>query len=187
MAEQLEQHTQQPTVVVTNQGQEHFATEQSEHTHAQSTDATTDDSAAVQLANEIVTKIVDESIKNASSALPDTCVDDILHDVAIAVPEPKPADSSLEPNSSSDNDSDASASVSVVSPAPSTPTKPHSGSTLNRRCGCECECWKRDDYPGLAPRKAGYKERTNGEAYVVIMACKHFASCHLSGTTCASE
>lgn len=68
--------------------------------------------------------------------------------------------------------------------SPSTPTKIRS--TFSHGCGCVCDCWKREDYPSLAPRKTGYKEGTGQNRFVAILACKHFASCHLSGTTCAS-
>ncbi len=184
MAEQL---TQQPTVVATEH--ENVVTQHNENAIETGTDtgidSTATDLAAVQLANEIVTKIIDESIKNVPDTVKASETDakhdvkhDVMHDVLI-----DSSGQSVEPDELSSADSDPS--ESSVPSAPSTPIKARS--TLNRRCGCDCECWKRNDYPGLAPRKAGYKEGTDSTEYVVIMACKHFASCHLSGTTCESE
>lgn len=66
---------------------------------------------------------------------------------------------------------------------PSTPKKSQSAKCP---CDCDCECWRQDDYHSLAPRKAGYKQKSGTEEYVMSIACKHYASCHLSGTTCSS-
>lgn len=66
---------------------------------------------------------------------------------------------------------------------PLTPVKKQS-----RVCECACECWKREDYQSLAPRKAGYKENTESiNGFSVVMACRHFASCRLNGTTCVLD
>jgi hypothetical protein len=78
-------------------------------------------------------------------------------------------------------------SDSIIVGFPVTPTKPHSSIPMNRRCDCDCECWQQSEYPILTPRILEYKFKEETKDYAPVMACRHFASCYLSGATCISE